>query len=318
MSKSILYRLCSFPIFALVLTFSLPTSPHAQPSYPVTLTDATGEQVTITHPPSRIVSLIPSNTEMLFSLGLEDAIVGVTAYCNYPPEAKQKPSIGDLMTFSVEHIVASKPDLILATKDNPYGVIQGLKNLGLTIFVLDPQTVNDVIEALRMVGRLTGRRVLADSLAGSLRSRINAVTEKLVPIPLEQRPTVFLGNPKNSSHWTPGPGTFTTSIISLAGGRNIADDLTPQAWGVYSLEQLLAKNPDVILTTGFADSSSEEPGQEIIKFAGALPGWREIRAIQTRRVYIVSEDWLMRPGPRVALAVEQIARYLFPDVFTEE
>ena len=214
--------------------------------WPVTLTDATGKQVTLTKPPERIVSMIPSNTEILFALGLGDAIVGVTDYCDYPEEAKQKPKIGDLMTFSVERILGAKPDLVLATKDNPGEVIKGLSELGITIFVLDPQTVIGVFNAITTIGRLTGRETTAESLVNDYRGRMNRVAERINTIPDDQRISIFLGNPKYPSQWTPGPGTFTSDIIAYAGGKNIADDITPGTWGVYSLEKIVFQNPKVI------------------------------------------------------------------------
>ena len=120
-----------------------------------TLTDITGYEHTVRKPPTRIVSLIPSNTELLFAVGAGKAVVGVTNYCNYPPEVKEIEKIGDLMTLSVETIVALKPDLVLATGDNPDEPIRSLRDLGINVFVIDPQTVEGVIEALKTVGIIT-------------------------------------------------------------------------------------------------------------------------------------------------------------------
>ena len=159
-----LSALCSAVICLMVSGYILYPGFVRAADFPVTLTDATGKQVTLTKPPGRIVSMIPSNTEILFALGLSDAIIGVTDYCDYPEEAKQKPRIGDLMTFSVERIIGAKPDLVLATKDNPGEVIKGLSELGITIFVLNPQTVTGVFDAITTIGQLTGRGTQADAL----------------------------------------------------------------------------------------------------------------------------------------------------------
>ena len=285
--------------------------------FPVTLTDATGKQITMTQAPDRIVSMIPSNTEILFELGLSASIVGVTEYCDFPDEAKRKPKIGDLMTFSIERIISAKPDLVLATKDNPGEVIRGLIELDITVFVLDPQTVTGVFEATTTVGRLTGRNSEADVLVNDYRTRLNLVSERLGAIPDDQRVTIFIGDPKFPSQWTPGPGTFTSDIIAKAGGRNIAGDIARGTWGVYSLEQIVSKDPNVILATSDGNDM-DAVVQEILTVAAGMPGWRNLSAIKSKRVHVVTGNWIMRPGPRVILGVEQIARVLYPEIFGGE
>jgi iron complex transport system substrate-binding protein len=268
-------------------------------------------------PPARIVSLIPSVTEILFAVGAGDAIVGVTTYCTYPPEARQKPKVGDLFSVSVEGVVALKPDLVVATRDNPMDVIQGLRALRIPVFVDDPQTIDEVLQSIRRVGQLTGRTARADSLIAAYQKRLNAVDDIVRNIPADQRPSVFVGNPLNAEHWTPGPGTFTTDIIARAGGRNIADDLKSRTWGVYSFEQIIAKNPEVILASTEADQEAEALREKIVARAAGIPGWKDIRAVKNSRILVLSVEWLFRPGPRVILAVEQLAAALHPARFRE-
>ncbi|SVC44711.1 uncharacterized protein METZ01_LOCUS297565 [marine metagenome] len=285
--------------------------------FPVTLTDATGKHITMKQAPERIVSMIPSNTEILFALGLNASIVGVTDYCDFPKEAKRKPKIGDLMTFSLERIIGAKPDLVLATKENPGEVIRGLIELGITVFVLNPQTVTGVFEATTTVGRLTGRNSEADVLVNDFQYRLKQVSERLDTIPDDKRVSIFIGNPKFPSQWSPGPGTFTSDIIAHAGGRNIAGDITSGTWGVYSLEQIVSKDPNVILATSDGNHM-ETVAREILSAAAGMAGWRDLSAIKRKRVYVVTGDWIMRPGPRVILGVEQVARMLYPEFFVEE
>jgi iron complex transport system substrate-binding protein len=185
------------------------------------------------------------------------------------------------------------------------------------VFVLDPHTVEGVFESILTVGRLTNRSVAADSLVRALRTRIGVVTEKVGHILPDRRTSVFVGNPDNPSHWTPGPGSFTADIIALAGGRNIADDLDPGKWGVYSLEQIVAKNPEVILT--LSDTGDQETiRRKVLEVAKGMPGWRDLRAIRSQRVCVLPGAWVARPGPRVVQGVEQLARYLYPELFTDK
>lgn len=300
-------------LLALLITFA---PSIARPSrWPVSVTDATGHTTTLARPPARIVSLMPSHTEILFALGLGSAVVGVTDYCDYPPEARRKPSVGGLMTMSVEKIVAAKPDLVLATRDNPSDLIHGLLAVGIPVVVLDPQTVEDTFKMIRTVGTLTGQDAATDSLMRMLHQRLDAVTARVRRVPAARHPLVFIGNPEEAAHWTPGPGTFTTDIIELAGGRNVADDLKRRTWGVYSLEQIVAKNPDTIVTTIGPNESPDRVSQRVQTAAGALVGWREIKAVRDRRICAVPAEYLLRPGPRVVLGVETLARCFYPELF---
>lgn len=306
-------------LLCFVLTvIALDSARASDAGWPRTETDATGAGITLSSQPVRIVSMIPSNTEILFALGLNASVVGVTEYCDYPMEALKKPKIGNLMTFNVEHILATKPDLVLATKDNPAEVIRGLTELGITVFVLDPRTVGDVLEAIATIGRLTGSEAQGDELINDLRNRINRVSQRVSSIPREQRVSVFLGNPKYPSQWTPGPGSFTGSIFELAGGVNIASDLPEGAWGVYSLENIVSKDPDVLLVTTDSNASRDVLTKEIVAIAATMPGWRDLQAIRNKRVYGVTGNWISRPGPRVVLGIEEISRALYPNRFPGE
>ncbi|MBT5872704.1 MAG: ABC transporter substrate-binding protein, partial [Candidatus Latescibacteria bacterium] len=197
-------------------------------------------------------------------------------------------------------------------------VIKGLTELGITVFVLDPQTVGGVLEAIATIGRLTGREAQGDELINDLRNRINRVSQRVSSIPIEQRVSVFLGNPKYPSQWTPGPGSFTGNIFELAGGANIASDLPEGAWGVYSLENIVSKDPDVLLVTTDSNASRDELAKEILATAATMPGWRDLQAIRKKRVYGVTGNWISRPGPRVVLGIEEISRLLYPNRFPGE
>ena len=281
----------------------------------VSVTDATGIKVTVTDTPQRIVSLIPSNTELLFAVGAGGSIVGVTHYCDYPPEAKEIEKIGDLTTMSLEKIVSLDPDLVLAATNNPDEMIQSLRALGVRVFVLDPRTIEEVIDTIDIVGKLTGRTSAASVISEDYRQRLAAVTERIGELPENRRPTVFVGSPFRDENWTPGPGTYTSGIIGLAGGRNVADDLAPGTWAVYNLENIISKDPEVLLATLGVDQDAGEVRKRFLERAKALNGWRDLEAVRKERVILIPENWMLRPAPRIVQAVETLAKFLHPTLF---
>lgn len=285
---------------------------------PSIYTDITGYELSTTSRPERIVSLIPSNTELLFAVGAGQSVVGVTNYCNYPPEVKKIDRVGDLMSLSVEKIVSLKPDLVLATGDNPDETIKSLRTLGIRVFVIDPQTVDDVMAALNVVGAITGHTERAEQIIHEIDHRMAVVRDKLNSISTARRPSVFVGSPQRTENWTPGPGTFTTDIIEHAGGRNVADELSPGTWAVYTLEKIVSKNPDVILSTVGNLKNADASREKILETARNMAGWRNIEAIKQARIAILPDDWLLRPGPRMIDAIEHLARTLHPDLFNDD
>ncbi len=279
------------------------------------VTDDTGTTLTVSNAPQRIISLIPSNTELLFAVGAGGSVVGVTNYCDYPPEAKNIEKIGDLTAMSLEKIISLDPDLVLASKGNTRELIHSLRALGIRVFVLDPQTIEEVLGAIVTVGTLTGRDAAAGALHDDYRQRLAAVAERIDDLPASERPTIFVGSPFRDENWTPGPGTFTSAVIQHAGGRNVADDLAPGTWAVYNLENIITKDPQVLLSTLGVGQDAEEVRPRFLERAKALNGWRSLDAVRHERVVLIPENWLLRPAPRLFLAIETLAGALHPNRF---
>jgi iron complex transport system substrate-binding protein len=283
-----------------------------QTSYPLTLFDGLGREVTLAAKPQRIISLLPSNTEVLFALGVGDRVVGVTTYDNYPPEALEKTQIGGLTveTISIETILSLEPDLILAHDENQLETINTLTDNGLTVFALNTVGIADVYRSLDWVGQLTDTQAEAETLKRQIQADIAAVNAKIEQVSADDRPTVFYevwDDPLMSA----GPNTFIGQLISLGGGSSVFSDL-PDDYPLISPEVLLARNPSVILG----------PEQHIDPFTvetvAARPGWGEIAAVQNGRVYPLDADIISRPGPRLGQALQLIAAALYPDLFSEE
>lgn len=301
-----------FPRFVLLLSFLLISRVAVGQA---TETDVIGSAVTLQGTPERIISLIPSNTELLFAVGAGSSVVGVTNYCDYPPEARKIEKIGDVTTMSLEKIVALDPDLVLSSKGNASELVYSLKALDIPVFVLDPQSIEDVLEVIGTVGRLVGREEVALELTDGYRQRLAAVAERIEGLTESERPTIFVGSPFRDENWTPGPETFTSAVIQRAGGRNVADDLAPGTWAVYNLENIVSKDPQVLLSTLGEGQDAEEARARYLERAKSLTGWQDLDAVRNERVVLILENWLLRPAPRLFLAIETLAAALHPNRF---
>ena len=312
MSGAIVRYVSSFPRSILLLCLLLiPRTAAGQ----VTATDAIGSTVTVQGIPQRIVSLIPSNTEVVFAVGAGSSVVGVTNYCDFPPEARAIEKIGDLTAMSLEKIVALDPDLVLASKGNSRELVYSLKALDIPVFVLDPQTIEEILDDVGTVGALVGREEAARELLDGYRKRLATVADRIGNLSESEHPTVFVGSPFRDENWTPGPETYTSAVIRRAGGRNVADDLAPRTWAVYNLENIVSKNPQVLLSTLGEGQDPEEATQRFLERAKALKGWRDLDAVRNERVVLIPENWLLRPAPRLFDAIETLAGALHPNLF---
>lgn len=266
--------------------------------------DETGRRVEVPSRPQRIVSLAPNLTETLFALGLDSRIVGVTDACDYPPAARALPQVGSLMAPNLEKIVSLHPDLILATTaGNRRETVTALERMGFAVYATDPHSVSDTLASIRHVARLAAADERGQALIGELEARLARVAER---VRLLRRPTVLF------VVWfeptiTAGRHTFLQDTIALAGGDSISSRLDEE-WPRLSLEEVVRRNPDVILT-------ARAPGMvQRLEEIFQQPGWRELKAVRNRRV-IVLDDKALRPSPRLMDVIEELARGLHPEAF---
>jgi len=309
--KSKFRQLCTIYLvsaIALILLVSCASPPESAPSSPTEITDQLGRVVALDKPPQKIISLAPSNTEILFALGLADRVVAVTDYCDYPPESKTKPSIGGFSTPNIEEIVALSPDLILATSIHENKIIPQLEDKGLTILALNPKTIDGVLEAIVMTGKITGVQKNASELVAKMQQRIKAVTDKTASLPPEQRLGTFY-IVWHDPLMTAGSGTLQDELIQKAGGINIARELTDYA--DISLEAVITANPQVIIA-GAGHGSGED---QTFQYAKAETRLRDTHARQTNRIYAIDADLASRPGPRIVEGLEEFAAFIHPELF---
>ncbi len=291
---------------------SLP-SPTLEPtpeSLTINLTDGLGREVILSGPAQQIVSLAPSNTEILFAIGAGEQVIARDSFSDYPEEAQSVTDIGGGWgEIDMETIVSLQPDLILAAEINAPEQIQSLEDLGLNVYYLsNPLELEGLYENLRIVARLTGREVGAEKLIEELQARVATVDERIATA--ESQPVVFyeLDGTDPNAPWTSGPGTFIDLLITRSGGANLGNVLEG-SWAQISVEELVTQNPEIILL-GDAVWGGVTPED-----VAARAGWENLAAVQNGRVYPFDDNLVSRPGPRMVDGLEQIAKLLHPELF---
>ncbi|KUL02234.1 MAG: Prenyltransferase/squalene oxidase [Methanoculleus marisnigri] len=275
----------------------------------MTVTDDSGETVTIRGIPQRIISLAPSNTEILYALDLGNQIAGVADNSNYPPEATDKPKIGGYSSISIEKVIAAEPDLIVAASGNTDEVIDHLRSLGMTVILLDPQTIDDVLREIELLGAITGQEEQAATCVRELQDRIRAVTDTTEA--LAERPSVA-HVVWHDPIWVSGRGRFPDEVITLAGGTNAFGSV--DEWSIVGFEEFVAADPEYIFVS--SGTGMTEGGCDIIyDYFMNEPRMQRLEAVRNGHVYVVDADIISRGSPRIVDALEEVAGDLHPDLF---
>jgi len=282
--------------FALFLCL-LPACSSEKATDPVlrTVTDELGRSVSLKPRPERIISLAPSITETLFALGLGGRVVGVTSYCDYPPEAKQVEAVGDTLRPGIEKIVALKPDLvIISTSSQLESFVRKLEEVGIPVYISNPRNLEGALKSIEAIGDISGAADRGRELAGSLRARVETIESRVAG---RERPSVFLILGSNPLI-TVGRDAFVTDLLDRAGGRSISSDETAD-YPQYSLETAVARRPEIIFL---------QAGE------GRIPdGLRQTPAAVAGRIYSLDDELLLRPGPRIVDGLEQMAAKIHPE-----
>lgn len=284
-------------------TNSTETTETAQ--FPLTQTDALGKDITIEKAPERIISLIPSNTEILFGLGLNEQIIAVNDNDNYPEEALAKEKIGG-MEFNLEQIIALQPDLVLAHESGLYNfneeAIAQLEAIGITVFVVkDAKTFGETYTTIEQIGRMTNTVQQADDMIASIKSGIEEIEIKVAE--LEEK-SVFIVVGTDPELYVAGQETFIDEMLDVLNVENAVPEL---GWPQYSAEQFVASNPDAILVTYESDI-------EAIQLNDA---YSEMDAVKNDEIKLVDGDTTSRQGPRIVEGIESLAEAIYPDAFNE-
>ncbi|OQX63453.1 MAG: cobalamin-binding protein [Desulfococcus sp. 4484_241] len=239
-----------------------------------TVIDQTGRSVNIPDCPARVVALAPSITEIIYALGRQDILKGVTQFSDYPPDAMRLPRVGSYVHLDIERIVALKPDLCIAIKDgNPKQVIDRLEELGIPVYATFPTDLATTMEAIERLG-------------------------------------VILNAPKAAEDLAAGSGTFINELITLAGGKNIAEK--KGRYVSFSQEELIKLSPDIVIITTMARHGAFDKAEEQWK------RWPNIQAVKNGRIYLIDSNLVDRPTPRLIDGLERLARLIHPELFTAD
>lgn len=275
-----------------------------QAALALTTTDQTGRRLVLPAPPARIISLVPSVTEILFAIGAQDRLVGVTDFCDYPAEARRKPSVGGMLAPSLETMVALKPDLVVATTSgNRHETFDQLARLKIPVYVVNPITVEDVLDLLSRLGRLADRGEAADRAVAALRERIQAVSARVAGRPRPRVLYVLWPDPLI----VPAHDALVSELIALAGGDSVTAD-GGQGYPRYSMEAALARNPEVIILASHGSERSPLVRSKWERFS-------QVPAVAAGRLHTMDGNLMHRYGPRMVDGLEKLARLVHPEAF---
>ncbi len=286
-------------------------APAASPAASnLTFTDGLGREVALKGVPQRIISIAPSNTEILFAIGAGNQVVGRDQFSDYPEATKKVTDIGATTSdkLNTEQIVSLKPDLVLAAEINTPEQVKQLETLGLTVYYLkNPHTLEEMYTNLETVAKLTGHETETATLIDSLKKRVADVDAKIATV--SSRPSVFyeLDSTDPSKPYTAGKDSFITQLIDRAGGANIAANL--EGYPQMSLEQIVAADPTFIIL-GDATWGGVTP-----EMVASRPGWGNLSAVKNGKVVPFDDNLVSRPGPRLVDGLEQLAQLLHPELF---
>jgi iron complex transport system substrate-binding protein len=287
-------------MFGVLLAAAVLTAAAAEP---LRLTDGTGHVTTLARPAARIISLAPSLTEALFALGLDAEVIGVTTACDFPQSAATKPKVGTTTSASLEGLVARRPDLVLAIESlNGTVFLEQLRRLGLPVLSFTPDSVEEILSDIALIGRATGRSAAAAALIARMRGRLAAVAGRIDAAP---RPSV-LYMMWHDPLMTIGPDSFIADLVRRAGGRLLVE-AAPLPYYRLGIETVLRRDPAVIVIP-------DEAGESIVAAQRRYwERWPDLAAVRNHRVHVVESDLMHRPGPRVVDGIEALARLLHPE-----
>ena len=279
---------------------------------PLIFTDGLDREVMLDKPAQKIVSMAPSNTEILFAIGAGEQVIGRDEFSDYPAQAASLPSVGGgFGDYNLEAIVDLEPDLVLTAEINTPEQVKSLEDLGMTVYFLkNPTSIDEMYENLLTVAEMTGHLEETEQLVEDLRRRVSKI-ESLVEN-VEEQPTAFyeLDATDPSAPWTAGSGTFIDTLISMAGGENIASDMEGQYLQI-SIEELLVRDPQVILLGDAAYGITPESLSE-------RTGWKNMSAVADNRIFTFDDNLVSRPGPRLVDGLEELAKILHPELFENQ
>lgn len=274
-----------------------------QTSYAVT--DDLGKELTFETVPETVVSLIPSNTEILFEIGAGEKVMGATDYDNYPKEAAEIERVSDSVVFNAERIIELDPDVVIGYSTGAPTGYEELEAAGIPVFVIESaQSFNDVYGDIEQIATVMGLKDKGEDVNRSIQQQIEKVQNKVEGI--DEKKQVYLEISPSPELYTTGQKTFQQEILTHAKVENLFGDL--EGWPKISEEEVIKRNPKIITTTV---SYTDDPIAEI----KAREGWQDVEAIKNDQIFYLDADMTSRPGPRIGEAVQLVAETVYPEAF---
>ncbi len=270
---------------------------------PRTFVDDIGQKLYLSQIPKRVVSLAPNITEMLFAIGAGDSVVGVTDWCDYPPEARTRTRVGDASP-NLEAILALRPDLVLGVATVRDDTLETLRRLKIPLFTMEARSLERVYAHMQTLGRMLDRVREANVLVSAMRADVQAIVEKTGSVPKPRVLYVLYRQP----FITVGPGSFIHQLLELSGADNVAKD-ADDPYPRLSMEVVLRKDPEILLFPSVGGTGS--PESELAEWTQ----WNTISAVKNNRLHFVPWTLVSRPGPRIVQGLSALARVIHPEVF---
>ena len=297
--KKQVFRLLLFYLFFVILW------PLASSGSNVKLKDEVGREVLFSFPPKRIISLAPNITEILFDLGLDEEVVGVSIHCDFPEKAKTRPRVGSYISLDYEKIISLKPDLIIATgAGNTREMVERLEKLGFPAYVIFPKDLEGILLSIDHIGQVVDRKAEALRIIQDMKRRKAKIINLMKNVP---RTKVFL-QIGEAPMVTVGKGSFADDLIRLAGGENVAGE-EKKMYPRFGMEEILKRAPEVIIITSMNTSANYE------KVLQDWSRWKTLPAVKNGRIHLINSDLIDRPSPRIIDGLEEMARILHPERF---
>lgn len=281
--------------------------------YPMKVVDGFGNSVTINEKPERVVSISPSQTEILFSLDLDDKIVGVSDYCDYPVEAFEKEKIGNAFAINVEKILELEPSIVFLYNDAAPEAIEQIKASGISVLIYSPETIDEIFNTILEVGKIMDVEEVANQIVNEMNIKKDNIVNKVKDL---EKVRVFY-QVWDEPLMTAGQGSFINELITLAGGENVAAD-GDGAYPQYSVEAMVEKDPEIYIApehTAESFTLSPEQAEELKNIIKSRPGYDVISAVKNDRIELLEPNIVSRPGVRIIEALELFAKAIHPEVF---
>lgn len=294
----------SFLLIIAMFFFISCNQKESQPLYSgenLTVTDGIGRTVTLSKIPDRVISFAPNITEMIYALGADDKLVGVTAWCNYPPQAKEKEVVGDAVTANLERILSLKPDLavMVGTRNTP--ILAKLEALKIPVLVLNPVSLDDISKDIKLLSVVFNKQHTADSLLNVIGAALKEIKSSLVLISPDKRPKVY-AEISSQPLMTAGNNGLVGQLIDQAGGGNVMSDID-QDYAVINPEIVIQRRPDIILIL--------HPQTDKKQLSERL-GWKKIPAVENKKVFDdLDLDIVLRAGPRFIMGLKAMNRRFY-------